>query len=633
MQRLAYADKRHGPPHMLKFDLDNGYCRVHLSPEAALELAVVLPSDNQMEHLVGIPLSLPMGWTYSLPYFCAFTETAADLANAAIQENHPPRTHPLVTKSQHTATPVPKADSFSPLAVHPPTMPAASPPLIYIDDFLAIAQKSRLLSTLQHTLQGIFSIFRDTLDPVDASTRKHIISHSKLQKGDAAWSTSKTILGWLFNTEDMTISQPPHKADPLHSILTEFTNKTRTSRKQWQRLLGELRHMSTAIRGAKFLFSMLQSVLTEQKGKRLRIHHNAKAALQDWSYMASLLQQHPVPIATLVPKAPSNVGAVDASGSGCGGFWIDTQYGHLDQPIVFRWEFPANLQQLLVSHTNPTGCLTNSHFELAAIVAGAAVLQTNANTTAASIFLGSDNTPAMSWGQRGSPSSTGANTHLLRLLAQLSRADNFTLDLVSIPGSTNTIANFCSCSFHLTNQAFLNALNERYPVIQPWRLAQLTPDIIWRLTSSLLQTHLPWGCVPPGEALPTTPSTSGSPSASTITLTPPWNNTKTQSHCSKSPVIDTAKATLLPAKLKSVVERWATPFEPWARRSPNWVTPTHGFNHPENWMCVSPGSFLHTPKPTPLHPASNQSQSTCCSKPPQSPACLHTHYNKPLQTC
>jgi len=186
---------------MLKFDLADGYYRVHLSPEAALELAVVLPGPTPTQRLIGIPLSLLMGWAYSPPYFCAFTETAADLANRALDTQQPPPWHPLVTTSQLTDLPLPQATAFSTLAVHPPNLQHAQPLSyvdIYIDDFLAVAQRSSLLPTLSHTLHGIFSSFHDTQHDRDAPSRQHIISQKKLLKGDAAWSTSKLILGCTY---------------------------------------------------------------------------------------------------------------------------------------------------------------------------------------------------------------------------------------------------------------------------------------------------------------------------------------------------------------------------------------------------------------------------------------------------
>jgi len=320
--------------------------------------------------------------------------------------------------------------------------------------------------------------------------------------------------------------------------------------------------MSTAIQGAKFLFSMLQHVLTDQKGPGLRLHHLVKSALRHWAKMSSSLAQYPVPIAALVPKAPSYVGAVDASGIGCGGFWVNTTFSCLPQPIAFRWQFPADIQHLLVSHANPSGTLSNSDFELAAIVAGTAALQSETNTTASTLYIASDNTPAVAWCNKGSPSSNGANAHLLRQLAQLSRVDNCTLEIGSVPGNTNTIADFYSRSFALPNQAFLHQLNERFPVTPRWKLVPLTLETTSRLTSALLRVPSPWESAHLAGELQTTPSTSGKLFATNISLTPPWNSTQTLFPSCKSLVIDTAKAALLPAKLRSTAERWAMPFVP-----------------------------------------------------------------------
>jgi hypothetical protein len=73
LQNLVYTNPQFGPPLMAKPDLADGFYHIPLSPEATLELAVVLPPDGASGPLIGIPLSLPMGWANSPPHFCAFT--------------------------------------------------------------------------------------------------------------------------------------------------------------------------------------------------------------------------------------------------------------------------------------------------------------------------------------------------------------------------------------------------------------------------------------------------------------------------------------------------------------------------------------------------------------------------------
>ncbi len=478
LQRIAYADPTQGPLLMAKFDLSDGYYRVRLSPEAALELAVILPSPRKRP-LIGIPLSLPMGWTHSPPYFCAFTETAADLANDSSSSVTSPVTpHPLELPSQ--LEPIPCDTQFTSDCLHPPTAASLQSPLsyvdVYIDDFIALAHRVCAGTTLRRLLNAISSIFRQDPHPQDSSSRKQVISASKLAQGDGTWSTEKIILGWLINTASGTLALPPHKRDRLLELVTSFLPLRRTSRRKWQQLLGELRHMAMAVRGASYLFSILQHVLVDQpNASRVRLNPLVHAALADWCHLAATLATNPVPITTLVPRAPSYVGAVDASQQGLVGFWISSRFGHHPQPTAFRHPFPPNIQAQLVSHSNPMGHITNSDLELSALVAGAATLANTAPTHHALLLCTSDNTPAVSWCGKGSTSTKNPSAFLLWWLALLCRLYRFDLKVVHVPGTTNLIADFCSHSFFLSDQAFLTELQRRFPTQPSWQIAPVMP--------------------------------------------------------------------------------------------------------------------------------------------------------------
>ena len=396
---IAYANTKFEPVHMLKFDLAGGYYRVPLAPQAAVELAVIIPGDKEGTNYVGIPLTLPMGWNMSPPYFCAFTKMATDIANTALaQLREPADTHPLEVLSQQPSSTTPIED-MHPTYIRPPG--PALPQLltytdVYMDDFIAIAQQPRLRDTLHHTIRGILQVFRDEALPSNPPSRGHIISASKMQKGDATWSTTKTILGWSINSVAGTLQIQPHRATRLNELIDRFATKQRTSRKNWQKLLGELRYMSAAIRGAKFLFSILQHVLVDQPhSARLRLSPLVHASLDDWKNLASHLAATPMPITALVPQAPSYVGAVDASGTSCGGFWMPSKYGHLPQPIAFRLSFPNHIAAQLVSASNPKGSITNSDLELTALMIGAISLQDHAPTANKAAFATSNNTSAV----------------------------------------------------------------------------------------------------------------------------------------------------------------------------------------------------------------------------------------------
>jgi len=442
-----------------------------------------------------------------------------------------------------------------------------------MDDFIALAQHPHLPSTLHHTLQSIFQIFRDQSTPKDPPQRRHIISTSKIEKGDATWSPQKVVLGWLINAAEGTLRLQPHKADRLKDITEAFTRKSRTSRKQWMRLLGELRYMATAIPGARYLFSVLQHVLKDQpKSTRVRLNPLVKQSLRDWGLLARSLHANPMPIAALVPRAPHYLGAVDASRTGCGGFWIASSVGNLKQPTAFRLLFNQNIQQDLVSSANPTGSITNSDLELASLVLGAAVLQDIAPTAQACAFSASDNTPAVSWARKGSTTSIGANAHLLRWLASLTRASNLTLHPVSVPGSTNTIADFLSRSFYLDDQALLAELNKRFPTQPSWQLAHPTFSHKHELISALSRKPFQWHSATHAKEETARQQQRGKPSVTALTSIPPWPTAPTPFHHSNYLPIDTEQEKLLPAALKCAARQWETPFVPWDRRSPSWAS-------------------------------------------------------------
>jgi len=575
LQRIAYANPSHGPVLLAKIDLSDGYYRVPLSPQAALELAVVLPPLENHPPLVGIPLMLPMGWKLSPPYFCAFTETATDIANAALHAHTPvPPQHALEAASQLHAAPIITPNlpvTPAPDAIHQGKAPIAYTD-VYMDDFIGISQPNTAAHTMRALLWGIHQVFRGTPHPADTPARKQVISASKLAAGDGQWSTQKPILGWLVDTAARTIHLLPHKAQRLHELLSTYLPLKRTSRTKWLRLLGELRHMATAIPGARYLFSLLQNVLVDQpKAARVRLSPLVIASLHDWLHLATTSATNPTPIRTLVPAPPDYLGAVDASGAGIGGFFID-----LHKPshpgLVFRAQFPPSIADQLVTASNPAGKLTNSDFELVAIVAGAAILSQSTCLQHSHLWCGSDNTPAVAWCRKGSTSSKTPAAFLLRWLASLTRASPFVLCPVSIPGNTNTLADFCSRSFHLPDQVFLQQLHQRFPTPAGWQLVHPTQQTVFAMTSALSCVMSPWVNPTPELTQPTPLGQSGPPSVHLSTWTPSPSTSRTESPCYRSLPTDTDTASYLPAALKYAAERWATPFVPLGRRSPTWDT-------------------------------------------------------------
>jgi hypothetical protein len=180
---------------------------------------------------------------------------------------------------------------------------------------MLVAQHPQHLAAMHNLLHHLHTIFRDDA----ASPRHQIVSQSKVNKGDATFSTVKRILSWDIDTARMTLHLPPHRLERLENLLHTFLDKRYTTQKQWQQLLGELRSMTLALHSSHLLFTVLQNVL-HTTARRMRISALAKQSLQDWQQMLQSIAHHPVPITSLVPHTLHYLGATDASGEGMGGW-------------------------------------------------------------------------------------------------------------------------------------------------------------------------------------------------------------------------------------------------------------------------------------------------------------------------
>jgi hypothetical protein len=66
--------------YMEKWDVKDGFRRMDCEVRKEYNFAYVLPQDKEKPITLVVPTSLQMGWVESLPYFCAVTETARDIA-------------------------------------------------------------------------------------------------------------------------------------------------------------------------------------------------------------------------------------------------------------------------------------------------------------------------------------------------------------------------------------------------------------------------------------------------------------------------------------------------------------------------------------------------------------------------
>ena len=564
LRLIARADPRHGPVHLSKTDIADGFYNIHLAASDIAALGVAIPPGPDGELLVAFPLALPMGWVNSPPLFCAATETIADLVNDATYDpssaaRKNPQEGPAETGSAYSRT----SAYTSPGYRRPPVQSTD----VYMDDFIQVMQGSR--RRLQAYRRRLFNAIHDVFRPLsetDRPGRKDPISLKKLLKGDAAWSTRKVILGWDVDTVAGTIHLTPRRAERLHDILRSvLPDQKRVSTKKWHKLLGELRSMELAIPGLRGMFSTMQAAFRNNADGRVALRAAQHDFLDDICYLAEQLSSRPTHVQEVVEASPDVLGACDAAKSGMGGVLFPD-----DGPLVWRSPFPPSIQAAVVSATNPTGTVTNSDLELAGTIAQHDVLAHSQQVHHATIGTCTDNTPALAWQTKGSTTTTGPAAYLLRCQALHQRHFRYQKVLGHIPGTLNKMADDASRRFDLSDEDLLTHFDSTYPQDQPWQQRQLRPAMHSALICSLRkQRPAPESFLQqPTDA--TEDGSSGRPTAPSSAWTPTSAPKPTQCRSSWSTRTGSVPVNVVVADGPSKLAQWIPSFATWARRSPFW---------------------------------------------------------------
>lgn len=514
-----------------KLDLADGFWRMVVPSDDAWNFCFVLPEPGR-EHnpRIVVPSALQMGWTESPAYFCTATETSRDVVDLLVDSDVLLPRHPME------------------LLLLPPSLPPSivSRPNrswigVYMDDFLLAAVVNDLaVDFLTHvsraSLWGIHAFF----PPVDITGHlngKDPISQKKLEKGDGIFLTKKVILGFAFHGSDRTVTLPPAKALAIVLQTRQLLRKTTCARKRFQSVVGKLRHAASILPAGKGLFSPINDAL---QGSLPRIglgqQSDVRQTLLDLISLIQSLASRPTHICELLPDDPEYIGFCDASAAGAGGVWFAPCFTDTNlctfTPRVWRLPFPADITASVVSVSNPSGTLTNSDLELAALLLHVLVLETIAKLWRCHIAAYSDNTPTVAWVERmASRSKCPIAGRLLRGLAMRQRVTaSAPVAVHHIAGDANILADISSRSFRTFAQApwssfptetdtdFLVAFDASFPLCPQagsWKLASpdpaMTSNVILTLRNRRLPMHA-WTALPAlatggtGRTIPPQPS-------------------------------------------------------------------------------------------------------------------------------
>ena len=473
IEAVALAPEADGIILFSKLDLKDGYWRMSVEEGEEWNFAYVLPpppdaTDHDVE--IVVPSALQMGWSESPPFFCAASETARDVAEDRC--NDPVGSLPA-HKLEHYLLPPGKWTDES-----IPTRRNKLKKLLecYVDDFCTMVQSTNAVE-LRHITRALLHSIHEVFPPEEATGYGggDSVSVKKLLQGDGVWDTRKELLGWIFDGVTRCIELPKDKTKLIAKTIKSALRRKGLKFKDYEKLLGKIRHAAIGVPGSNGLFTPLNMVLSTKKHRWIDFRKRVAVADALGDFRALLLQSAAEPTHTreLVPGAPAYVGHCDACMFGAGGVW----HSGTDDipPLVWRVPFPPEIQREFITRENPKGSISISDLEMAGLLLHYIVLEYIVDVRHKHVGAFCDNTPTVSWAAKLASKRSRCGGRLLRALALRQRVSRSSpLLTVSIAGVDNDMADIASRSFKgggaiwkiATDDEFVLNFNTRFPLPQ-----------------------------------------------------------------------------------------------------------------------------------------------------------------------
>ena len=338
-------------------------------------------------------------------------------------------------------------------------------------------------------LHGIHTIF----PPPSVSGHNGFdpISEGKLEKGEGTWSTTKEILGWVFDGKRATIQLPPPKCEKIITLIKKICNTKRSALRTFQQLAGKLQHASFGMPGGRGLFSPLQMAMLGDP-EFINITTSLKSCLQDWKYIVRFMRENPTSVFQIVLEYPSYIGYSDACKLGAGGIWCSgTEALH---PFLWQVGWPEDIQRQLVTDDNKNGSITINDLELAGAVLNWLALecqQLDLQYKHVGTFC--DNTSAVAWAYKLRTSKSHIAAQLLRILSiRIHKRKASGLTPMNIAGEDNKMADVVSRAFKqgeffAASQNLTQYFNNHFPLTQnkSWKGFQMPSRLSSLVIASL----------------------------------------------------------------------------------------------------------------------------------------------------
>ena len=631
---IRHADPKYGPVYLAKLDLKDGFYRIHLRPEDAPSLAVVLPQYEGLPPLVAIPLVLTMGWVNSPPTFCCLTETICDLANSRMYRRHAPphrqeslaACHDVIdeagpaVREPTTIAPSPelrssvgdqvsdsvRVDTSQRIAPDQVAPPPAEPPATQREPtscegverpFSALPAPEPVASNRKFSkpLANVDIFVDDFILAVQGSPhRRKVVRRILMNAIDEVLKSPDDLPNASEAISDKKLSLGDGSLDPRKLILGWLIDALKQTlelplrrQKRILELLSEfISRKRCTLNSWQKLLGELRFVSPGVSGSRglfgilqVPLVRKTKGRIRITRPIRLLLSTFKQLVEDLSSR-PTHLSEIIAelpqvvgAMDACGYGLGGVFFAEHQAPRVWREPLPSKLVQRLVSTNNPNGDITNSDFEQAAMVVQLDNIANTYDVRGSTIANLTDNTPTLTRHFKGSTTTDGAAAYLCQISSLHQRYHRYCSEVSFINGVENVMADDASRLQHLTDAEFLDHFNSTYPQELPWIICQSRPEMITSVTCALQRRGNFKQMLRPPKGTSLLLGAVGHTSAMSSTSRPTLQGSQTPFKSSKSTLSDSAKDdTTKGARHPSELIPFLSTSQPLSRRTPSWWT-------------------------------------------------------------
>ena len=455
LSRILFLRQLHGESVQImlcRVDVREAFRQVVIDPSRASVFGYV------MGDVVVVDLRAQFGWRSSPGFWSLFS--------SALEHSH---TH--TTFQTASVSPV-GAESVKHVKLVPPSVPATPLPRdcatlvmdggfagsaffvrYYVDDGVLV--EARFFRDGRRCLRAVQSIASDhfrllgTRGPKDPP----LLSSEKIT--DLA--TRLEVLGWILDTQQLTVTMPAHKQQKLARVLSEWpATRTCATTRQVSQLTGFLIHVCFALRPGKFFVGRLLAAVgmpqsavfpsrVSDPNRRVVLGPLFHDDLEFWRWfvahgLASRGGSLCSPMYNIVHRPPKMAVFSDASKTAFGGYCEQTG-------LYFRRSLTADEQSRFVGSSKMVSGVNDisiNVLELLGMVVGAQVLITQQQFVPQEmgdcIQLRGDNEPSVAWIQRCRGGKEPRSGALMRLLGVVEVSSGWTFQSSHVPGVLNSLA-------------------------------------------------------------------------------------------------------------------------------------------------------------------------------------------------